>query len=254
MLRIRGEQMKTFEQANIRRFEQELVDHLKSFSPGHAKVLGDEGLLKVVRFGTERAARYLFTNAGPIRLYVELIFLLGGDFDTDPQIPWAGAILRETANTNQTLAADRLYEETMRYLQATSGPDNQWAKDSLRLARAEPFEGLALSEGGWVSEGLARLKRIYPQKFDHVGEAALTELMRRGRQYCVELGINTGAGAAYVVAMMYAAGHKFYADPHLPWIESTLARTSDEPNRRVERAYAKTMRYLDSVLANMKQG
>lgn len=254
MQRIRGEQVQAFEKAGVQRFEVEMIAHLKGYSPGHAKVLGDEGLLKVIRFGTERAARYGLTFSGPIRLYIELIFQLGSEFDTDPQYPWAGEIFAKSNATNQMVEADRLFDATLKYLDATAGEDREWARASLRWARHEPYEGLPLNSPSWMSESLARLRRISPQKCDYVGAEALQRLLGKALDYSRKQGITSGNGVALVGALMFSAGHGFYADPHLPWIETTLSRSADDPNQRMDRLHAKLMAYLDRVIATMPQG
>jgi hypothetical protein len=48
-----------------------------------------------VRRGVARAVELGFTKRGPIRLFLELEWLFGTGFDTDPQIPWAGEVLSD---------------------------------------------------------------------------------------------------------------------------------------------------------------
>ena len=51
--------------------------------------------------------------------------------------------------------------------------------------------------------------------------------------------------------MAFAVGHGFASDPLLPWVERTLQNEAlGDANKRVERLYAKSMTYLDEVLAN----
>jgi hypothetical protein len=54
---IRTEQMKAFEQASIRQFEEEMVAHSKDFSPPLCKVIGDEQLRLALRGAISRAER-----------------------------------------------------------------------------------------------------------------------------------------------------------------------------------------------------
>ena len=104
MLAIRPEQMKVFEDVAMRRFEDEMVEHVKSnaIRARLCKVLGDEQLRVAIRQTITRAGKFGFTNRGPIRLYIELAFLFGSDFDTDPQYPAIGKI---DANARLLLAA-----------------------------------------------------------------------------------------------------------------------------------------------------
>ena len=90
-MKIRKEQMAALDRAALKAFEDELVRHLQDFDPKHTTVLDEDGVRQVIRLGMERAAKYGLTNRGPIRFYIELMFLFGSDFDTDPWLPWAGA-------------------------------------------------------------------------------------------------------------------------------------------------------------------
>ena len=63
-----------------------------------------------------------FTLRGPIRLCVELMFLCGSEFDTDPQYPMIGEVLRSTVPEMQK--AERIYRGQLEYLDKVAGPDN----------------------------------------------------------------------------------------------------------------------------------
>ena len=81
--------MLAFEQAALRRFEDEMVVHSKDFSPLLCEIIGEDQLRVAVRQAMARAAGYGFTYRGPIRLFIEMMFLCGSAFDTDPQYPAA---------------------------------------------------------------------------------------------------------------------------------------------------------------------
>ena len=89
MLQIRKEQMLVFEQDALRRFEDEMVVHSTDFSP-LCEVIGEGQLRVALRRAMARAGGYGFTYRGPIRLFIELMFLCGSAFDTDPQYPCGG--------------------------------------------------------------------------------------------------------------------------------------------------------------------
>src|SRR5690348_3667675 len=120
MLVVRAPQMKVFEQDSLRRFEDEMVVHSRGFAPELCKVLGEEQLRVALRQAMARATTYGFTNRGPMRLYIELMFLCGSDFDTDPQYPLIGEILR--APGPQMQRAQQIHEGYLDYLENVSGP------------------------------------------------------------------------------------------------------------------------------------
>jgi hypothetical protein len=93
MLTIRAAQMAVLADDVSARFDELLAEHLQHLAPREAQELGREGLRGVVRLGRQRAAQIEFTDRESIRLYVELMFLLGSGFATDPQYPCAAAVL-----------------------------------------------------------------------------------------------------------------------------------------------------------------
>jgi hypothetical protein len=124
MLEIREEQMAVFDQAARKTFEDEMVEHLAEFVPKQCEVIGEQQVRKVIQLGVERARIYSLTNRGPVRFYIELMFVFGSDFDTDPLLSWAAEILGDVL-TNQMAKAGRLYEKTNDYLEKVSGPRKQ---------------------------------------------------------------------------------------------------------------------------------
>src|SRR5207302_709278 len=72
MLEIRSEQITVFEQAALEAFEDEMVEHLKKFSPEHCEVMGEPRVRSVIQLGMARAKTYGFTNRGPVRFYLEM--------------------------------------------------------------------------------------------------------------------------------------------------------------------------------------
>jgi len=92
---IRKAQLEPAAKAAAAAFEQEMVNHLFSFSPKHCEVIKEPGVREVIRLGLQRAEAFGFTFRGPVRLFIELMFMFGSEFATDPQHPWAAAALQD---------------------------------------------------------------------------------------------------------------------------------------------------------------
>ena len=248
-LKIRDEQMKVFEQAALRSFEDEMVKHIKQFAIKHSEIIGDQGVREVVRMGIERAKKHGLTNRGPVRFYIELMFMLGSDFDTDPQYPWAGEILNDPGIVDQMERADRLYDKAMNYVEKVAGPEYKYEEEALRRVTQMRFEDLPDSDEKFASDIIGHLKRIYPQKIEYVGELALNILIQQGNELAKSHAISTTAGAALIVGLMFAFGHGCFTDPQFPWIAGTLSNTSViDLNKKVERLYSRMMTFLDNAL------
>ena len=91
---IRDAQMGSLAAHTRSRFAEVLREHLKRSFPRLSRAMGDAGLDELIRHGMERSAVHGVVVQADIARYVELMMVLGRDFDIDPRRAWAGAILR----------------------------------------------------------------------------------------------------------------------------------------------------------------
>jgi len=247
MLRIGASQLNAFEQASRRRFEDEMVAHSKDFSPRLCEVLGDEQLRIALRSAMQRAQGYGFTWRGPVRLYIELMFLYGSGLDTDPQYPSLGELLREPGD--QMERAQRLHEAALYYLDKVCGPDNANVRRALASLRAFAERPIAFPKGFGRSM-LDHMVGIFPQKAAYVGEGGLRALIEEGVNQARRHRFTTERQAALLVTLMFAFGHSCTRDALYPWIERTLMDDRiSEPRIRAERLERKSVTWLEHVLA-----
>jgi hypothetical protein len=253
MVIIRAEQMKAFDQAAWRRFEQEMVEHSREFSPRLCEVIGDEQLRAALRSAMDRAEGYGFTCRGPIRLFIELMFLCGSAFDTDPQYEAIVEALRGSGDQMQR--AQQIHERHNEYLDKVSGSGaanvRRALKDLLILAQMP----VAFSPDDLVAGLLRETSRIFPQKVAYVGEERLTTLIHEGIAEARRYGFSTVRQNTLIVVLMFAFGHGCTNDPLYPWIARTLRddRIVD-PAARAERLEKKAVTWLKHVLARPQEG
>ncbi len=248
---IRHEQMQTLSAAVEQNFQQQLVDEMREFAPWHAEVLGDSGLLRCVQFAIQRSRKYGFTNRGPIRLYLQMIFLLGADFDSDALLPWAGEILSNPLIANQTDRATLLYEGLNDYLKHVAGPDNKFAKEALVRAREELSGGLGGGGEDLRQTIFNKVRRVYPEKCEYAGDAAVRTSIQSGILAAKRHSVATHRGASLFCGLIFALGHGFETDPHLPWIQKTLHDPALTEDKLVQRLSSRVKTYLDYVIANV---
>jgi hypothetical protein len=248
MLQIRAEQMLAFEQAAIRGFEDEMVVHSKDFEPLLCEIIGEEQLRVALRHAMARAAGYGFTYRGPIRLFIEMMFLCGSAFDTDPQYPVWGGVLR--SSDDQMQRAERIHEGFLDYLERVSGPDAANVRKALRDLLIFIRKPVEIPADNFVAGILQEMTRIFPQKVAYVGEEALTALIHEGLAEARKYGFPTVRSEAIVVGLMFAFGHGCTNDPLYPWISRTLrdARIVD-PAARAQRLEKKAVTWLEHVVA-----
>ena len=247
MLQIRKEQMLVFEQAALRRFEDEMVVHSTDFSP-LCEVIGEGQLRVALRRAMARAGGYGFTYRGPIRLFIEFMFLFGSAFDTDPQYPWAAKILH--SSDDQMERAEELWEKVLDYQEKVSGPDEANTRKALEDLSLLARQPVMFSADDFVAGMLQEMTRVFPQKAAYIGEEGLKALIHEGSAQARSYRFPAVRGEALVVGLMFAFGHGCTDDPLYPWIAGTL---KDEriitPMARAERLYKKAMTWLDHAIA-----
>src|SRR6266700_1172129 len=153
MLTIRPEQGEPFRQHPLQKFEDEMVEHLKKFAPRHWKVMGEHDGRVVIRLGIEQARKYGFTNRGAVRFYIELMFMFGSYFDTDPQYPWATAVLTSPDYVYQSVRADPLYAAMNEYIASVVEPERDSAIAAAGNLLDPGFEKL-LPRGSNLQDGI----------------------------------------------------------------------------------------------------
>ncbi len=253
MLRIRPEQMKILEDAVWQGFEDEMADYSREFNPVLCGVLDEGELRKALRKTIKRARGYGFTCRGPIRLCIELMHLFGSSFDTDPQYPMFGEILKSPGHEMDR--AGQLYAAVGDYLDKVSGENGIHEGRALERFSTVVREPIRYSPEEFEEAMVREMIRIYPQKAVLIGEEGLTVLIREGRQEAHTYGFNTVQAEALVVRLMYGFGHGCTDDPLYPWISRTLKDEKiTDPSSRAKRLEKKALTWLDQVLERLHEG
>jgi hypothetical protein len=248
MWTIRQEQTDALRQHHLQKFEDEMVEHSKQFAPPICKVLGNEQLRVALRSAMRRANDYGFTNRGPIRLFVEMMFLCGSGFDTDPQYPKVGEVLRSPAD--QMIRAEQIHLGHLEYLEKVSGPKAVNVRNALSAIPDLAQQTLAFSADDFVTGLIREMNRIFPQKAAYVGETGLKMLIREGTTDAQKYRFSTTRQVTLLVVLMFSFGHSCTQDPLYPWISRTLLdRKIVSPDARAERLEKKALTWLDHVLA-----
>jgi hypothetical protein len=254
VLLIRADQMKAFELTARQRFEDEMFAHGKHFSPRLSEVIGDEQLRLAIRSAIARAEAYAFTYRGPIRLFIELMFLCGSGFDTDPQYPAVGKLLRATAD-DQMVRAQRIHEGHNDYLDRVSGPGAVNVHRALRGVLAFARAPLAVPADDLRAGLLREMHRIFPEKAVYVGDEGLRALIDESVAEARRYRFDGARPVALLVVLKFAFGHGCTDDPLYPWIAKTLR---DEkivsPEARAARLEKKALTWLEHVIARNERG
>ena len=94
MLTIRHDQLQTLSEVMLKQFEDGMVVHLQSAFPDQAGTMPESNLRQMIQQGVKSAANYKVETEADVQHYLELMFQIGPDFDTNSQSAWAQPILK----------------------------------------------------------------------------------------------------------------------------------------------------------------
>lgn len=114
MLTIRKEQFAVFQQHELGKFEDPTYLRLNELYPEKCQDFGETRLRRLIRYGVQRAASYKIGAPDDVRTYIDVMMLLGPDFDKDPAYAWAAEILNDAEVTNSNLRVTRLHETALK--------------------------------------------------------------------------------------------------------------------------------------------
>src|SRR3954466_5305786 len=97
MLIVRKEQMAMFEAHLGQRFRNQVRKHVRQEFPEQTKGLTDPAIDKRIADATERARLYEIGTERDITLFVDLVFLLGANFEQERKMAWAKKILVDSS-------------------------------------------------------------------------------------------------------------------------------------------------------------
>jgi hypothetical protein len=97
MLTIRESQMAALARELIARFDYKALAHVKNCFPQLCAQMGDAGALHYVRAGLRRAREYGLESEYDLLRFLNVMFTLGSEFDSNEKYPWVRPILENRA-------------------------------------------------------------------------------------------------------------------------------------------------------------
>ncbi|HEY5996710.1 MAG TPA: hypothetical protein VIU29_06790, partial [Candidatus Deferrimicrobiaceae bacterium] len=219
-------------------YEKRVLDHIEKYFPAQAKLFGRERLHPLAVRAIDQADVYAMVSEQSACVYADGLLMLGVDFDVDPQLPFAGAILRDEGLAERERAA-RLYDAVLDYWGKVAGRDGSDYLAALRNFRKVPVAWTRRPEDGDDGEILGRLLgALYPSKHRFLGDGGVREFVRFSAGKALEIGIGTQAGAAVVAALMFLGGSGVLDDPRFDWLLPLLDRKAMQKEDGLGRLHA----------------
>jgi hypothetical protein len=199
-----------------------------------------------VQYSCQKSQEYGFITERNICLYLTLMATLGGNFDTDPQLPWASTILTDTTISEPTTRIDRLTEQAMEFLDQTVGKNDHYLNRALLRVRNEFTELLAdPSFPDLPTHALAMLSRLSPQRYRVVGEERLRAVVLVGVQRASAYGITTRRGHLIYLGLMFTFGSGFDSDPQLSDYALSLKNSDLDGQKKAEKLHQLAQGYVE---------
>ena len=250
MLVIRSKQISAMGQAMAEGFDNELMRHLSSYAPIEAEGLGPDGLKSLVVLARQRASEIGFTYRDSIRLYLDLMVLLGSGFATDPQHPWVAAALAGSGPEEER--AESLHASAIQYMHAVLGRKREFLSATLeQIAHSTPQER---QEAGDFRHSVSwQMRLIFPEKCAHLGQDLLRCVIDLAARRAEHHAMSTGPGITLWTILILLLGHEAGSDPTAWWLGRSLGDSKDSaPRERVEKVHAATCAHIKLLLANRR--
>jgi hypothetical protein len=97
MLIIRESQMAALRRDRIARFDYKALAHVRKYFPEQCAAVGDDIALAYVREGLARARSYGLISEYDLLRFLNVMFTLGSDFDSNRQYAWVRPVLDNRA-------------------------------------------------------------------------------------------------------------------------------------------------------------
>lgn len=194
------------------------------------------------------------TKRSPVKLFVELMFIFGSRFDSDPQLAWASKVLNDPAIADQKEKARRLYGQALAYHEHVIGSQSIFGINALRRLNERIAELEFAARSGVTNQNLQAFEQIYPEKFALVGDAVILGMVPAANRIRESIGAVSPRSTVLFLAAMFAFGHGFNDDPLYPWISKALYNSEQsEPEARIDRVLSKAKIYVTHMMTNLEQ-
>lgn len=248
MLTFSETAMQAFKAAAMRRFEDDMVEHMRAHFPNHLGVAGADGARALARLAVERASAYGIESERGVCLYFNAMMLLGSYLDVDPQVPWAGEVLMQ-GYAEPDARAESLADRAVAWFSRIAGPQNR----ALNRTLVQVYEGSAAMfrhpPQGALPDHLTRvLGWISPAKCELLGTATQATLIEESLARTRGLGLVTPFGQICYVAFCFMLGSGFVDDPMHGWAREALG-SGLSGDALAERLHGAAMARLGEFLA-----
>lgn len=203
-------QVDMLKKISIESYIDEITEHCGVIFPRLILLHRKEGFCSYIQKGITLAKNAGYTQRGPVRLYIDMMIILGTNFERDPLLQRLK--MEEQKVLPQLERSVMCCELLDDYLARVYGENGCFFKESLRKFKKYsvkfPHEKIRSS-----NEELHELLRgIYPQRYDFAGYDAVNDLVTLSGIGCERHKLKRDSHKSYLVLIMFLFGCSFEQD------------------------------------------
>jgi hypothetical protein len=227
---IRAEQLDVLQRVTTLRFEDRTFAHMATYFPDFLDLSDEAAIRTAIRRAWRRASTYDIVTERGVWQFVDVAFMLGEGFDTDPRVPWAAETLR--SRRNEQARMEELFKGALAFIDGTKKDFPAWGGDKKRLLTA--LQQLEAESSDEITEGdlpefksrlLALFQTGLPARYDYIGPKAMHAAVDGGLRGARDQGLTTRRGGAIYTSLTLLLGSDVSSDPLYPWVSDALAPT-----------------------------
>ena len=231
-------------------FTAEMIAFFQESDPFHADALGPDGLRVAIEVGGDLARIDGITQRDPVRLYLQLMFILGGRFAQDPHMPWAARILDpDQCYRSQAARMTALRAAAITHLERTCGKDGAPLRAYMTACLGQISRNEQVMNAAQCADFI---KTHYPLKYEFLGPAAVHDLISDSEALCAQAGLHAPVSRVYLTCLRLIYGYWATHDPLLPWIGKLFWRAEGVSDK--DAVFEElTQRFLENVAHQINQ-
>lgn len=241
-----------FEQLWLTQFTERIHEHLRFYFELPCRVAGDACVRETIRLGVTRARRWGLTREASAQSYIDHMVMLGSNFDSDPQLPWAREILER--KQPELVRMDSLHAQARDFMARSAGVGSKNLFFAVARARAHGLcPELSAPPSRALDHVAAWLGWMYPEKYRLVSHR-LPELVARAEATAFTHGFERPSALGRILGMTFLMGGGVSDEPMAPWVGAILRDDQHPAEERETKLWSALCAYAERWLAEAHHG
>ncbi|EDX9487209.1 hypothetical protein LAN87_004408 [Salmonella enterica] len=204
-MKFTEDQVTLLRKLSLKNYIDELVEHIKYVFPLLPFSCGADNLYSYIEMSIVRAKNAGYTQRGAVRLYIDMMIILGERFERDPLFKNIEA--RDiNENLSQIEKTMNLYSFLNRYINEVYGEGGIFFMESLSKFKNFNIENIPVTYKNRPHNIHNLLKYIYPQRYKFIGSNAIDHLNALSEEYAERNEIVQGNQRTYLIVVMFLFG------------------------------------------------